>query len=137
MQADNKGFQLLAKMGWKEGGGLGPAGEGITAPVGKGKAAGDNAGLGLTSANEPSADDDEFAEYRKRMMLAYRFRPNPLVLISQFNLGLNLLRLPIAEQSQTTLLLAGGREASHSEIVPCDKYILTFVHSQLVVLPVR
>jgi len=24
-------------------------------------------------------DDDEFEAYRKRMMLAYRFRPNPLV----------------------------------------------------------
>jgi hypothetical protein len=24
-------------------------------------------------------DDDEFSLYRKRMMLAYRFRPNPLV----------------------------------------------------------
>ena len=24
-------------------------------------------------------DDDEFDAYRKRMMLAYRFRPNPLV----------------------------------------------------------
>ena len=25
------------------------------------------------------ADDDEFDAYRKRMMLAYKFRPNPLV----------------------------------------------------------
>lgn len=24
-------------------------------------------------------DDDEFDAYRKRMMLAYKFRPNPLV----------------------------------------------------------
>ena len=28
---------------------------------------------------EINEDDDEFDTYRKRMMMAYRFRPNPLV----------------------------------------------------------
>lgn len=37
-----------------------------------------NLGLGANTSN-PSGDDDEFDAYRKRMMLAYRFRPNPLV----------------------------------------------------------
>ena len=41
----------------------------------------DNAGLGVERPEEVSNDDDEFDVYRKRMMLAYRFRPNPLVAI--------------------------------------------------------
>ena len=31
------------------------------------------------NTGEADVDDDEFDTYRKRMMLAYRFRPNPLV----------------------------------------------------------
>ena len=41
-------------------------------------AGGDRQGLG-TETGELNEDDDEFDTYRKRMMLAYRFRPNPLV----------------------------------------------------------
>lgn len=40
------------------------------------------AAAATSESNETSgaqADDDEFDQYRKRMMLAYRFRPNPLV----------------------------------------------------------
>ena len=36
-------------------------------------------GLGNNEIGELNQDDDEFDAYRKRMMLAYRFRPNPLV----------------------------------------------------------
>ena len=36
-------------------------------------------GLGMDKPAELEKDDDEFEAYRKRMMLAYRFRPNPLV----------------------------------------------------------
>ena len=32
---DNRGFQLLQRMGWKEGGGLGAMGQGIAAPIAK------------------------------------------------------------------------------------------------------
>ena len=32
---ENVGFQMLQKMGWKEGEGLGPEGQGIKAPVNK------------------------------------------------------------------------------------------------------
>ena len=39
----------------------------------------ENQGLGVDRPDEVSKDDDEFEAYRKRMMLAYRFRPNPLV----------------------------------------------------------
>ncbi|CAK1597644.1 unnamed protein product [Parnassius mnemosyne] len=37
-----------------------------------------NLGLGASSSDMVSSEDDEFDAYRKRMMLAYRFRPNPL-----------------------------------------------------------
>lgn len=37
------------------------------------------AGLGAANPSQADEDDDEFESYRKRMMLAYRFRPNPLV----------------------------------------------------------
>ncbi|RLN68075.1 hypothetical protein BBJ28_00001161 [Nothophytophthora sp. Chile5] len=40
---------------------------------------GGGAGLGLQASGELAEEDDEFDQYRKRMMLAYRFRPNPLV----------------------------------------------------------
>lgn len=39
----------------------------------------DNQGLGVDRPSELRQNDDEFDAYRKRMMLAYRFRPNPLV----------------------------------------------------------
>lgn len=38
-----------------------------------------NQGLGLDQADSLDNADDEYDAYRKRMMLAYRFRPNPLV----------------------------------------------------------
>ncbi len=40
---------------------------------------GERTGLGADKPGEINAEDDEFEAYRKRMMLAYRFRPNPLV----------------------------------------------------------
>ena len=39
----------------------------------------ERAGLGSDRPGEINEDDDEFDQYRKRMMMAYRFRPNPLV----------------------------------------------------------
>lgn len=39
-----------------------------------------NQGLGTASNTTPEAGDNEYDAYRKRMMLAYRFRPNPLVI---------------------------------------------------------
>lgn len=38
-----------------------------------------NQGLGLEQPDALDNNDDEYDAYRKRMMLAYRFRPNPLV----------------------------------------------------------
>lgn len=36
-------------------------------------------GLGADAPGQLREGDDEFEAYRKRMMFAYRFRPNPLV----------------------------------------------------------
>ena len=40
----------------------------------------DKKGLGVSEVHNLEAGDDEFDAYRKRMMMAYRFRPNPLVI---------------------------------------------------------
>lgn len=42
----------------------------------------DGAGFGIDRPAELSKEDDEYEAFRKRMMLAYRFRPNPLVRVS-------------------------------------------------------
>lgn len=51
----------------------------------------ENQGLGVERPEDVSHGDDEYDAYRKRMMLAYRFRPNPLVCIS-FILKLTFLQ---------------------------------------------
>ena len=61
----------------------GSEGQGIKAPVNKGQQSVGGSGvggggLGTERPSELNAEDDEFEAYRKRMMLAYRFRPNPL-----------------------------------------------------------
>lgn len=43
----------------------------------------DGAGFGIDRPAELTKEDDEYQAFRKRMMLAYRFRPNPLVRWSQ------------------------------------------------------
>lgn len=45
-----------------------------------------NQGLGLNQPDSLDNNDDEYDAYRKRMMLAYRFRPNPLVRLIQFKI---------------------------------------------------
>lgn len=103
---DNIGYQMLLKSGWKEGSSLGVASSSSsvtgmhlgdtssssgmgTAAAGIGSArlieplnitgqTTEKAGVGVQAPHEPDAQDSEFDQYRKRMMLAYRFRPNPL-----------------------------------------------------------
>jgi len=101
---NNIGYQLLSKSGWTEGTGLGATSSGIIQPL---LASGSNntsyssnsnsssssngsnsnvlnrpsvdgSGIGVHATHEVQANDNEFDQYRKRMMLAYRFRPNPL-----------------------------------------------------------
>ncbi len=45
----------------------------------RGKQSFDHSGVGAEPPAEVAKSDDDFDVYRKRMMLAYRFRPNPLV----------------------------------------------------------
>ncbi|CAH1155218.1 unnamed protein product [Phaedon cochleariae] len=77
IKEDNVGFRMLQKLGWSEGEGLGSGGMGIVEPVNKAPPRENTQGLGL-NFNQPEEDEDEYESYRKRMMLAYRFRPNPL-----------------------------------------------------------
>ncbi|NXT23710.1 SUGP1 protein, partial [Syrrhaptes paradoxus] len=79
LTVENIGYQMLMKMGWKEGEGLGLDGQGIKNPVSKGTTTVDGAGFGIDRPAELTKEDDEYEAFRKRMMLAYRFRPNPLV----------------------------------------------------------
>ncbi|XP_028128844.1 uncharacterized protein LOC114325103 isoform X2 [Diabrotica virgifera virgifera] len=75
LKEDNIGFKMLQKLGWSQGEGLGSGGMGIVEPINKGPArAHIHKGLGVDGSQE---DEDEYQTYRKRMMLAYRFRPNP------------------------------------------------------------
>ncbi|XP_056149053.1 SURP and G-patch domain-containing protein 1 [Lampris incognitus] len=78
LTVENLGFRMLMKMGWKEGEGLGNEGQGIKAPVHRGTTAMNGAGFGVDRPAELTGNDDEYDAFRKRMMLAYRFRPNPL-----------------------------------------------------------
>ncbi|XP_010742542.1 SURP and G-patch domain-containing protein 1 isoform X2 [Larimichthys crocea] len=78
LTVENLGFRMLMKMGWKEGEGLGSEGQGIKAPVHKGTTAMNGAGFGVDRPATLTKNDDEYDAFRKRMMLAYRFRPNPL-----------------------------------------------------------
>ncbi|KAK7080456.1 SURP and G-patch domain-containing protein 1 [Halocaridina rubra] len=74
---DNIGYRMLKSMGWTEGMGLGAEGKGITTPVNQ-SGRSENQGLGVERPDSLTDADDEYDAYRKRMMLAYRFRPNPL-----------------------------------------------------------
>lgn len=76
--SDNIGHKLLSRMGWKEGEGLGAQGKGIAKPVEAGSVKSDNLGLGAISVGDVTSEDDVYEQYRKRMMLGYKFRPNPL-----------------------------------------------------------
>ena len=90
LTGDNVGYRLLEKGGWAAGQALGPAttaGAAAVEPLsarladsssGGGGGAAAGAGLGAVALHEPAVGDDAFDQYRKRMMLAYRFRPNPL-----------------------------------------------------------
>lgn len=78
IQSDNVGHRLLSKMGWKEGEGLGSGRSGIADPVQAGSVKVNNLGVGAEVPGEVTADDDIYEQYKKRMMLGYKFRPNPL-----------------------------------------------------------
>ncbi|KAK3127971.1 hypothetical protein QOZ80_7AG0580820 [Eleusine coracana subsp. coracana] len=78
IQADNIGHKLLSKMGWREGEGLGSEKRGRADPIMAGDVKKDHLGVGAVKPGEVSAEDDIYEQYKKRMMLGYRYRPNPL-----------------------------------------------------------
>ncbi|XP_068643781.1 SURP and G-patch domain-containing protein 1-like protein isoform X2 [Aristolochia californica] len=78
IQADNVGHKLLSKMGWKEGEGLGSSRSGRADPVMAGNVKLNNLGVGAEVPGEVTPEDDIYEQYKKRMMLGYRHRPNPL-----------------------------------------------------------
>ncbi|XP_049733457.1 SURP and G-patch domain-containing protein 2 [Elephas maximus indicus] len=65
----NVGFQMLQKMGWKEGHGLGSCGSGIREPVSVGTAS-EGEGLGADQEHK----EDTFDIFRQRMMQMYRHK---------------------------------------------------------------
>ncbi|CAN6445768.1 unnamed protein product [Victoria cruziana] len=79
IQADNVGHKLLSKMGWREGEGLGSSGSGRADPIMAGSVKLNNLGVGAEAPGEVTPEDDIYEQYKKRMMLGYRYRPNPLV----------------------------------------------------------
>ncbi|CAN4110406.1 unnamed protein product [Withania somnifera] len=78
IQADNIGHKLLSKMGWKEGEGLGSSKSGIADPITAGSVKSNNLGVGAHQPGEVTPEDDIYDQYKKRMMLGYKYRPNPL-----------------------------------------------------------
>ncbi|KAL6964811.1 hypothetical protein U1Q18_035866 [Sarracenia purpurea var. burkii] len=78
IQSDNVGHKLLSKMGWKEGEGLGSSKSGIADPIMAGDVKKDHLGVGAHQPGEVTPEDDIYEQYKKRMMLGYKFRPNPL-----------------------------------------------------------
>ncbi|GKU88675.1 hypothetical protein SLEP1_g2908 [Rubroshorea leprosula] len=78
IQSDNVGHRLLSKMGWKEGEGLGSSKNGISDPIMAGGVKKNNLGVGAHQPGEVTPDDDIYEQYKKRMMLGYKHRPNPL-----------------------------------------------------------
>ncbi|KAK1282939.1 SURP and G-patch domain-containing protein 1-like protein [Acorus calamus] len=78
IQADNVGHRLLSKMGWKEGEGLGSSKSGRADPVMAGNVKLNNLGVGAEEPGVVTPEDDIYEQYKKRMMLGYRYRPNPM-----------------------------------------------------------
>lgn len=66
-------------VGGAAGEGLGSGRSGRSDPVQAGEVKLNNLGVGAEQPGEVTAEDDIYEQYKKRMMLGYRFRPNPLV----------------------------------------------------------
>lgn len=66
-------------MGYDGKSGLGVNGEGIVNPIEAKGQGNEKIGVGAArNTHDVEEGDDIFDVYKKRMMLAYRFRPNPL-----------------------------------------------------------
>lgn len=59
--------------------GLGSSKSGIADPITAGNVKSNNLGVGASQPGEVTPEDDIYEQYKKRMMLGYKYRPNPLV----------------------------------------------------------
>jgi hypothetical protein len=59
--------------------GLGSERRGRADPIMAGDVKKDHLGVGAVQPGEVTSEDDIYEQYKKRMMLGYRYRPNPLV----------------------------------------------------------
>lgn len=59
--------------------GLGSSRKGISDPIQAGNVKKDHLGVGANNPGDVTPEDDIYEQYKKRMMLGYRYRPNPLV----------------------------------------------------------
>ena len=64
---------------YSAGEGLGSERRGRADPIMAGDVKEDNLGVGAVKPGEVTSEDDIYEQYKKRMMLGYRYRPNPLV----------------------------------------------------------
>lgn len=69
---------LIIEVALNIGEGLGSSKNGIADPVMAGNVKSNNLGVGAQQPGEVTPDDDIYEQYKKRMMLGYRYRPNPL-----------------------------------------------------------
>lgn len=84
-------------------------------PIMAGDVKKDNLGVGAQNPGEVNADDDIYEQYKKRMMLGYRYRPNPLVIVSSLLLlsnfffplllSFSLARFPVCFTNISVLLV--------------------------------
>lgn len=54
-------------------------------PIMAGDVKTNNLGVGASAPGEVNPEDDIYEQYKKRMMLGYKHRPNPLVLLPIFS----------------------------------------------------
>jgi splicing factor 4 len=64
---------------YSAGEGLGSERRGRADPIMAGDVKKDHLGVGAVKPGEVTSEDDIYEQYKKRMMLGYRHRPNPLV----------------------------------------------------------
>jgi hypothetical protein len=67
---------------YSAGEGLGSERRGRADPVMAGDVKKDHLGVGAVQPGEVTSEDDIYEQYKKRMMLGYRYRPNPLVILA-------------------------------------------------------
>lgn len=92
----------------------------------RGTTAVDGAGFGIDRPAELTKEDDEYEAFRKRMMLAYRFRPNPLVSASETRAD------PVTNPLR--LLCVSWKGGSVSSALPRERMLGKFLFDSVLML---